>query len=361
MKTRLNITISALLLTLFSCCNSPQINKQTKQNSVTDTTAMSGENAGIKIDYYNTSILKSVSVIDRKGVEIKQQPNENSSTLGTYEYGTRLNIIEETENWFGIRDRITREFYRNGRKIESTAWEKVYVLKSKTGSIEEIKLVLSDLNIISAFTINNKTQYFEAGKQLTEYLAIELIDKSLFDSKKSSSIDFLLADTILNKKRNGVIELKCQNRTTKYIDKPDAETEEQIFSYVGQIVFLNKYLVCGSYREWGDYKFIDKKSGEETNTFVDYPYISPDKKYIICIHTNPYDLTADLELYSISDSITKKIMSTSFKNWMPIVENGDMFWSSDGYLYLTVNHINYFWKTDGNLNEKCQYIRIKIL
>jgi hypothetical protein len=54
-------------------------------------------------------------------------------------------------------------------------------------------------------------------------------------------------------------------------------------------------------------------------------------------------------------------MSASFKNWMPTVEHGEMFWSIDGYLYLTVNHVNSFWKEDGNLNDECQYLRIKIL
>jgi len=361
MKTLLNITFSTLLLTFFSCGNNGQPNETTVQGSVSDTLTTEDENSGNKIDYDKTKILKSIYVVDRKGTEIKQQADKKSKTLGTYEYGTKLDVIEETEEWFGVRDRITREFLRNGSKIESTGWEKVYVSKSQTGSINEITLVPSDLNIISSLTTNKKAENFETDKELNDFLKIELIDKRLFDSKRSSSINYLLADTTEIKKKKGIIELKCQAKVKKYIDKPDAEESMQVFNYVGQFEFLNKYLIGGSYYEGLDYKFVDKSSGEETQTFGEYPNISADKKHIICIYTNPYETTADLELYSINNKQIKHIMSASFKNWMPTVEPGEMFWSNDGYLYLTVNHVNSFWKQDGNLNDTCQYIRIKIL
>lgn len=326
-----------------------------------DTTTTEDENIGNKIDYDKTKVIQSVYVIDRNGTEMKQQAEKNSKSLGTYEFGAKLDVIEETEEWFGVRDRITREFLRNGSKIESIRWEKVYVSKKNTGSINEITLVPSDLNIISSLTINKKTENFEKDKELKDFLKIELIDRSLFESKRSSEINFLLADTTETKKKKGTIELKCQTKVKKYFDKPDAEESVQVFHYIGQFEFLNKYLICGSYYEGLDYKFIDKSSGEETQIFGEYPNISADKKHIICIYTNPYETTADFELYSIDDKKINHSMSASFKNWMPTVEPGEMFWSTDCYLYVTVNHVNSFWKEDGNLNDKCQHIRIKIL
>jgi len=363
MKTLLHITFSTLLLTIFSCNNSGQTNDKTFQSSVIDTLSSEDENTGNIIDYDKTKIIKSIYVVDRKGTEIKQQADKNSKTLGTYDFGVKLDVIEEAEEWFGVRDRITREFLRNGSKVESTGWEKVYVLKSTTGSINKITLVPSDLNEISSLTINQKTETFEEGKPLNDYLKIELIDKQQFDKMKNSSVSYILPDTTETKKKNGVIELKCKNTIKKYIDrdKPDDETGIQAFNYIGQFEFLNKYLIGGSYYEGLDYKFIDKSTGEETQTFGEYPNISADKKNIICIYTNPYETTADLELYSINDKLIKHTMNASFKNWMPTVEPRKMFWSTDGYLYLTVNHVNSFWKQDGNLNDKCQYIRIKIL
>jgi hypothetical protein len=361
MKTLLYITFTTLLLTIFGCNNCGQPNEKTVQRTVSDTLTTEDENTGNKIDYDKTKVLQSVYVVDRNGTEIKQQADKNSKTLGTYEFGAKLEVIEETEEWFGVRDRITREFLRNGSKIESTGWEKVYVIKSQTGSINEITLVPSDLNIISSLTTNQKTENFETDKELKDFLRIELIDKQLFDSKRGSSVKFLLADTTEIQKKKGIIELKCQSKVKRYIDKPDAEESMQVFNYVGQFEFLNKYLIGGSYYEGLDYKFVDKSSGEETQTFGEYPNISADKKHIICIYTNPYETTADLELYSIDDKQIKHTMSASFKNWMPTVEPEEMFWSNDGYLYLTANHVNSFWKQDGNLNDKCQHIRIKIL
>ncbi|TJZ52526.1 SH3 domain-containing protein [Sphingobacterium olei] len=359
MKTLLNITLSIFLLTFYSCGNNKQTIHKIEQSVVDSTLTI--ENVGNKIDYDKTRVITSVYVSAREGIEFKQEGDEKSTTLGMYEYGARLDVIEETEKWLGVRERITRKFNVNGSNIESTGWEKVYVIKNKTGLINEVSLVSSDLNVISFLTLDKKTEYFENGKQLKAYLSLELIDKAIFDKNSSSSVDFILADTTVNKKKNGVIELKCKDKTVKFIDRPDAEEERQEFYYAGKVDFLNQYIIGGSYWESLDYRFIDITSGEETATFGEFPYISPDKQNVICIYTNPYETTADLELYAIFNNKIEHVMSASFRNWMPTVEGGAMYWGVDGYLYLTVNHVNSFWKADGNLNDKCQYMRIKIL
>jgi hypothetical protein len=97
MKTLLHMLFSILLLTIFSCNNSGQTSDKTAQNSVSDTLLTEDENTGNKIDYDKTKILKSIYVIDRKETEIKQQADKNSKTLGTYEFGAKLEVIEETE------------------------------------------------------------------------------------------------------------------------------------------------------------------------------------------------------------------------------------------------------------------------
>lgn len=233
-------------------------------------------------------------------------------------------------------------------------------LKTKNKSNDNL-LMFIDLNVITSLNENSKTNFFENGEPLTKYLYLELIDKSLFDSKKETVVNFILADTTAIKKNNGIIEIKCENKTVKYVDKPEDNDGMQIFNYSGQIEFLNKYLIATSYYEGGDYKLVDKTTGDETNLLVDYPYISPDKKNIICINSNGYESTADLELYDINDKNVKRKMSASFKNWMPVMENGEIFWSTDGYLYLIVHNVKSFWKEDGQLNDKYQFIRMKIL
>lgn len=365
-KSRINITLSAtLLLTLFSCDNSEKASEKQVQDSVVQAVTIVEptieEEEGNKINYDETKVLREVFVLSRAGTEIKQQADKGAKTLGRYEYGTKLDIIEDTKNWLGVRDRITREYTKNGNKIESTGWEKVYVLKDAIGSIDEIALLPSDLNIITLLTVNDKTENFETGKELERFFKFELVDKEIFESKKSSAVSYLLVDTNDIKKKNGVIQLKCQAKVRKYVDKPYAEEDRQVYKYEGQLGFLNQYLISGSYYESSDYTFVDKSSGEQTQSFGDFPNISPDKKHIIAIYANPYETTADLELYTINDRKIKPVMSASFKNWMPNLEPGEMFWSSDTYLYIAVNHAKSFWKQDGNLNDNCQYLRIKVL
>lgn len=222
-------------------------------------------------------------------------------------------------------------------------------------------LDVADLDLIVLLTRNQKSEYFEKGKPLNDYITIDLIDKPIYDSKKKTAVNFLLPDTLEQKKRNGTIALKCIDKTVEFIDKPHEEESLQEFRYVGQIEFLNQYLINGTYWEGLDYKFIDKKTGEETQSFEEYPHISPDKRHIVCINANPYDTTADMQLYRIIGSKLKHVMNASFKKWMPAIEQEDIFWSTDGYLYLAVNHVNAYWTKEGSLNKNYQYIRIKVI
>ncbi len=319
------------------------------------------QDKGIQIDYDKVKVIESVYVIDHNGIDIKQQPDVNSKTLGKYNYGEQLDIIEINKGWLGVRDRITREYEEDGHKIESTGWEKVYVQENQTGKLSNIQLTQQDLNVIISLTKNGKTEHFVNGDSLTNYLKFELIDRIAFLSKKSTSVNFLLSDTTPNRKKNGKIELFCEKKNKLYIDKPNEEVEAQKYSYIGQIEFLNKYVVKGSYYESSDYKLIDKTSGEETQTLAEYPYISTDKKHIICIYANPYEPAGDVELYVIKDKQTILVISASFKNWMPAIEKEDIFWSTDGYLYVPALHVKAFWNEQGGIDDNYQYIRIKPL
>ncbi|HBO38734.1 MAG TPA: hypothetical protein DD638_08725, partial [Pasteurellaceae bacterium] len=137
MKRVLNITFSALLLLFFSGSNIGRANEKT---------------------------IKHVYVIDLAGAEIKKQASESGKTLATYPYGKQLAVIEETNEWLGIRERVTRESVQNSNQIESTGWEKAYVLKSKTGAFDEITLVPEILPIISWLGVNKKIERSEACK-----------------------------------------------------------------------------------------------------------------------------------------------------------------------------------------------------
>ncbi len=224
-----------------------------------------------------------------------------------------------------------------------------------------IRLVSADLPLINSLTLLGESVDIEGTKPLEGNLTIELVDKAVFEAKKSTAITFLQADTNTVKKKNGVIELICAQKTKIYIDKPDVKDEVQVYEYVGTIDFLNQYLIKGAYYEGTRYHVIDKTNGEETAIFIGYPHISADKKHLICVYTNPYERTCEMSVFSIvGKQITSKL-STSFSQWMPLYEKEDAFWGADGFFYLTAMHSKAFWKEDGSLNENRQYLRIKVL
>ncbi len=232
-------------------------------------------------------------------------------------------------------------------------------LKAQNDSIKA--LVESDLTIITYLTENDSTTYYNEHESLTKYFSLELIDQKLYKDKKKKSVSFLLADTLAHKKTNGIITLPCQKKTVTFTDLPSEEETHRIYEYIGQINWLNAYVVYGMYWEDYDFTLIDKTSGERTSTFVDFPNISADKKKIICLGANVYENTADLDFYIIDNKKIVQKMNAGFKNWMPAGEYTDMFWSNDGYFYLPVVATNNFWKPDGSLNDQWQYIRIKPL
>ena len=265
--------------------------------------------------------------------------------------------LTEKKDQFLQKDPIFMEtrYSEEGVK-DDTPQEKPLVLP-----VKRTRLRNSDLKVISSLTMNRKTEYVDSAKMLKGVFEMELISKQLFEAQENSALNFLLEDTSKVRKKNGVTELYTRSGTRKYVDKPDAEEYKKIVDYVGQFEFLDAYVLHSTYYESEDYRLIHKTSGKEISTFGSYPRVSPDKQHILCIASNPYDNTADLELYSIKDTRIRHKLSVSFSNWMPITDPGKIFWSTDGYLYLAVNHIHSFWKENGAINETYQYIRIKIL
>jgi len=360
MKKVITILLSSLILGSVSCKKSETVETQVQTPAV-DTLTKKDNSRGYPIDYDKTKVIRNVIVTSRSGTEMKQEKDADSKTLGTYEYGVMLEVIEDAGEWLGVRDRITRTYVENDKTIESNGWEKVYVRKDATGKIGELSLLPSDLTAITYLTINGKNQEITKDEQLKDYIKIELIDKSLFESKKETSVNYLVKDTTAITKKNGIIELKSLNKTKIFKDHPTDEDSREIFNYIGQVPALNQYLVQGNYYEGYDYQFIDKTTGADTQTFSDLPYISPDKKHIIAIYGNPYESTADLELYYVNGNKIKNIIIASFKNWMPSFEPSEMFWSNDNHLYLTVNHAKATWQENGKPSSPSQYIRIRIL
>ena len=140
---------------------------------------------GIVIDYDNTPVLKHVYVTAKDGAIARQLPSGAAKKIKDYRIGTKLDVIEDNQQWYGIRDSIFRQYDedydgQDRMQIEVVRWEKLYIKKDQTGSLDSIALTPKDLNVVSHLSVGKKDESFETGKALNDYLKIELIDKALF-------------------------------------------------------------------------------------------------------------------------------------------------------------------------------------
>ncbi len=342
----------------------PKQNLPSSQNISSDETIKIAEvdySRGIAIAH-DTPVLMELYVINRAGAVGRQLPNDTAENLKSYMFGDKLEVIEDDKGWYGIKAMMHREYEDDeGRHVRADQEEKIYIKKSEVGTLDKVVLIADDLNILTYLNIDENYVGFENGKPLDNTLKFELINKSLFEKKREIAVNFLSTDNAKVKKENGVLSIPTAKKTVKLVDIDTANDDEALFEYKGQFNFLSQHLIFGQFFESSSYTMTDKINGEQTQEFIGYPYISPDKQYIIAVYANPYDEQhTDLELYRIQNKKILPIIRAGFKNWMPIEEPEDIFWAKDGYLYLAVTHSAAFWKENGSFNDTYQYIRIKV-
>jgi len=325
---------------------------------------------GTAVKYDSVKFIDTLYITDRSGVEVKNHPYINSTTILArdmddafahttpkgplkYIFGHRLAVLEKKDGWLGVMERITRRIKENGQAWLSDGWEEVYIPEQKTGKISDVKLISADLKVLEPENEDDTTKVYLKG-----VIDMTLVSKSEYEEKKTNAVDYLIEDTTKIKKK-GVIELPYQKGFKRYVDNASEEAGDnyQEYNYLGQIPFLNKYLITEQYYESGDYKLIDKKTGLVTAAFTNYPHISFNKKYIISIEPDIYISTADLELAEIDGPGIKTILSASFKYWMPVTDNKAMFWGTDGCLYVPITHFQLFEEK----SAEPQYLKISIL
>jgi len=362
MKNNMKNLSQLLLLTIFLIISSCDYVQNTDKQIVDNKTKkLKSKFEGYTVSHKWPLSIKIVYITDENGVELKQYPNLSSIQLDTLYYGEKVDVIEEKENWFGIRRRITRNIIEYNNVIETTRWEKVYIPKNKTGTLAQIKITNNNVKNIVSLNHNGHNEVYEKPFNIDKFIDIEVISEAVFRQKKDSIISFVdnsLVDVIL---KDSIIELQCNDTIVKYVSEPNKWEKPFTYNYIGEIKHLNKYILKLDGYEGYEYKFVDKEIGAITDTFSEFPQLSIDKKYLVIIYPNPYSQTGELTLYSISQGETVFVMQTNFKSWMPARENQELFWNKDGCLYLNVLPAMAFWNEYRELNDKYQYIKISIL
>lgn len=206
---------------------------------------------------------------------------------------------------------------------------------------------------------------YDGGDELSKFFLIELIDRNTFQTNRSHAVDFLTVDTTLYHKQKGVLKLPMQRGELELKDNlADNETHKE-YTYLGQIKPLNMYLISGSYWEDWAYMLFDKKNGDMVQSFIGIPYLSADKQYMVSMDIDSFDGVASIALYAVtSDPTTSRmyvdpVVEMYIKSWIPLTVKDNMYWSTDGYLYMPVVSNSNYWAADNNFYGLDQYIRLK--
>lgn len=234
------------------------------------------------------------------------------------------------------------------------------VLAQEEGTYNDSVITAENINYIKYWGKDTVAVELEVEQPWTKNLKLELISKELYERKKSTAINYLLADTSLYNLRNSTISLPCKNKTVLLTNKTNEVESWEEYTYVGQLPILNAYLVKGLFYEDLEYFLVDKISGERTTYFGEFPFISPNKKFIVYLSANPFDEYAEVGVFEIKNKKIRHLINLSFSNWMPD-EKENIFWSSDGFLYLRANHPVVYWLEDGRVNSEWQYLRMRLV
>jgi hypothetical protein len=303
---------------------------------------------------------KLVCVTNRAGAKLYDVADKNSEVLATLDYGEEIydnKVIHDDGIWVEISRTIQL------KNDDSTNTRNFFLLKKDLGKKGDLSLIQSDLNVILNLTeyVENDTVSSQKNQEYNKYLQLDLINRSAFDAIANSRYNLFIVDTLKIKSKNDKLLLPIKTGFKTMISKPNEEENRVEYFYLGQYPELNQYVIRCDYYESQDYKFIDKTTGLETQSFIDFPFLNSSKTQILAIYGNPYEDCTDVELFQLDKfkNITKKnilsVFSASYKNWMPIQEN-QMSWKMrlDNSLEIPVHH------TKGNWNKpNIQYLRIQ--
>ena len=228
---------------------------------------------------------------------------------------------------------------------------------------QEVKLIPGQLTLVDYFSTEASHRFAEdAPFSIDSLLSITMSTESFYNSLENKQISYIVADTVSHRKKDGVLRLPIGET---YIELEDERGEGGVMYgnfYKGQIPFLNSYLILFTGNEFLYYFLIDKTTGEDSGyRFADYPFISPNKQYGVCIYANPYFSTAEMQIWKIAGDELDLLYSFNFVNWMPTTYTTSLRWIDDNSFVVKAIHPQSFWDEKGYENETGEYIKIEIL
>ena len=294
-----------------------------------------------------------------------KQPAEGSAIVEEKQVETFVPVEKELY----VIDKEEREdYYLFGEKIkisaEGTEFYKTnrgdYIKKKDVGDWNTLKTKITGDDLIKNVDINGNS-----NDSISKYLSIDQISYKEYQEALRNKIDFLIENTLAIVKKNGKLTFPCEHKTVYLKDQSDSVEDpfSTTYAYVGNVPILNQYLVFEDSEDFYAYIFIDKTTGKQTD-FERFPFLSPDKKYIITIGRAYEDLVGIISLYrikSIKPFVIETLVNEDTKWWAAYdFDKEPIFFSKNGFLYAPMNVIPNFFDEHNNPNKQRMYIKIGI-
>lgn len=315
-----------ILFTSFSCKNSNKVEDSRQQvlsaDSATTTKIIADSESGqyFKIIPENEiKILEQAYIFDATQAYVSK--NKSSKEIYSYSPGRKVSVLEYIDGWVGVLDTITF-----GNKKE---YIELFVMQSVVCPTDSLVLKKKDLTSCS-FTEDDHVRTGHLPASLAE---LSFISKHDFNSAYNAKVDFIVYDTLSIRKKDGKLILPCRDRKFVLEDIDSDSDDYQNYTYIGQIEFLDVYVVLGVYYELITYSFYSRKDGEIVASFDNFPVISPNRKYIADIWYNPYDTVSEYSLYIVNGNKVEPAADYSFLRWATYLSPGTNYHSYDEYFF----------------------------
>ena len=271
-------------------------------------------------------------------------------------------IKDVTTIYASLTDSIPSLFCIMGDKLEIIAegkelykTERGYVEKEDMGDWEALKSKMTGEVLVESIY-----------DTISKYLNINQVSSEEYQEALKNKVDFLQRDTLAIVKKKGKLTFVCKQRTV-YLKDDISELADKhfdmIYTYLGNIPAIDQYVVLEDTERSLAYILIDKTTGEKRR-FEKFPFLSADKRYIINIGRDYYDLDRLISLYRIEHIKPLKIdtlVEGYTKSWdVYDLDKEPIFFSKNDYLYAPMNVVGNFFDEHNNPNKQRMYIKIGI-
>ena len=296
-------------------------------------------------------------------VEEKQQQEEAFVPVEK-----ELYVIKDvTTIYASLTDSIPSLFCIMGYKLEIIAegkelykTERGYVEKEDMGDWEALKSKMTGEVLVESI-------YGDISDTISKYLNINQVSSEEYQKALKNKVDFLQRDTLAIVKKKGKLTFVCKQRTV-YLKDDISELADKhfdmIYTYLGNIPAIDQYVVLEDTERSLAYILIDKTTGEKRR-FEKFPFLSADKRYIINIGRDYYDLDRLISLYRIEHIKPLKIdtLVEGYTNSWDVydLDKEPIFFSKNDYLYAPMNVVSNFFDEYNNPNKQRMYIKIGII